>query len=72
MQCINKYNVCNKYTDCHDESDEDVDMCKGTLYIVVLKLNNLVHTTHFFNNLHRVNSESKDWKSQFIKVLVSE
>ena len=53
MQCINKYIICNKHNDCHDESDEDEDMCKGILYIVVLKLKYSCYSiktyTHVFN-----------------------
>ena len=29
LQCISEYNFCNRYTDCNDESDEDVEICKG-------------------------------------------
>ena len=29
IQCIYKSDVCDKYTDCKDKSDEDEDMCKG-------------------------------------------
>jgi len=35
IQCISKYDICNKYTDCNDESDEDEDMCKGTMYFAM-------------------------------------
>ena len=30
LQCIWERNVCNKYYDCEDESDEDPMMCNGT------------------------------------------
>ena len=31
------------------------------------KISNLLHTTHFWNNLHQVHSKSKCWKTKSLK-----
>ena len=35
LQCFYDWAYCDLYKDCKDGSDEDPDMCRGIVYVVV-------------------------------------
>jgi hypothetical protein len=38
IQCIRSFNLCDTYKDCNDNSDEDEELCRGTIIEISIRV----------------------------------